>query len=130
MAMSQLPVGVDIKLSQPKKLSRPKFNFKMGVYLRGGLFRGFFSVGVYFLSNVNWGVFPGVGRGGGLFPRPELIIYEKNNNQKSLIKINFMLILAVSYRSGLYCQLEKTEQSFDFCSVFDFCYKRVFEMLI
>ena len=92
MAMPQLPVGVDMKLSQPNKLSRPKFNFKMGVYFRGGLFRGgyfrwgLFSVGVCFLSNVKWVFFRG-----GSFPRPELIIYEKNNNQKSLIKINFML---------------------------------------
>ena len=79
MAMTQWPVGLDMKLSQPNKLSQPKFNFKMGVYFRegglfpwglfsGGLFsvgvyflskvrRGFFSVGVYFLSKVRWGFF-------------------------------------------------------------------------
>ena len=55
-AMPQRPV----ELSQPNKLSRPKFNFKMGVSFRGCLFpwvfifylklSGFFSVGVYFLD--------------------------------------------------------------------------------
>ena len=61
MAMPQRPVGLDMKLSQPYKLSRPKFDFKMGVYFRGGLFPwGLFSYlklsGVFFL--------------GGLFTRP------------------------------------------------------------
>ena len=40
MAMPQWHVGFDMKLSQPNKLSRPKFNFKVGVYsyiFSGGL---------------------------------------------------------------------------------------------
>ena len=31
MTMPQRLLGLDMKLSQPNKLSRPKFNFKMGV---------------------------------------------------------------------------------------------------
>ena len=61
MAMPQRPVGLDMKLSQPNTLSRPKFNFKMGVYFRGGLFRGgYFPWG--FISYLNLGEL--------LFPRP------------------------------------------------------------
>ena len=45
-----------MKLSQPKKLSRPKFKFKMGVYVRGFFFLSrimwFFSVGVYFIDPI------------------------------------------------------------------------------
>ena len=59
MAMPQRPVGLDIKLSQPNKLSEPKSNFKMGFFFAGILFPwGLFSVGVYFLSKVKWGFFP------------------------------------------------------------------------
>ena len=54
MAMPQPPVGLDMKLSQPNKLWRPKFNFKMAVYFRGGLF-------------------PWVFFRGGLFPRPQFL---------------------------------------------------------
>ena len=38
LAMPQRPVGLDMKLSQPNNLSRPKFNFKMFFFFRGGLF--------------------------------------------------------------------------------------------
>ena len=61
MAMPQRPVGLDMKLSQPNKLSEPKFNFKMAVYFRGGYFQwGFISY--LTLSAVFFR--------GGLFPRP------------------------------------------------------------
>ena len=66
--MPQRPVGLDMKLSQPNKLSEPKFNFKIWVYFRGGFFpwgfishlklSGVFSVGIYFLSKVKWVFFP------------------------------------------------------------------------
>ena len=59
--MLQQPVGLDMKLSRPNKLSRPKFSFKMGVYFRGGYFTW------EFISNLK---FSGFFFRGGLFPRP------------------------------------------------------------
>ena len=66
--MPQRPVGLDMKLSQPNKLSELKFNFKMGFYFRGGYFpRGFISY-----QTLSGGFFRG-----GLFPRPIFIIIGK-----------------------------------------------------
>ena len=51
----------------PNALNAQHFDSKVGVYFRGGLFLwGFISVGVYFLSKMNWVFF----FRGGFFSQP------------------------------------------------------------
>ena len=70
MAMPQRTVGLDMKLSQPNKLSEPKFIFKMGVHFRGGLFPWrLFSGGFISYLKLSGGFFRGA-----LFPRPQFYI--------------------------------------------------------